>query len=125
MKLTPHQKAEAALTAYGLTLPEATAGLWIPPARQLLVKGKTFCIFGAKGEPLDELTLVVKLPLSAEMVQDLPYVREARGWYKQHRWVTAHFGADDDIAAELELLKAWLLQSWRAIAPKRLVKGFG
>jgi hypothetical protein len=125
MKLTPHQKAEAALTAYGLTLPEATAGLWIPPARQLLVKGKTFCIFGAKGEPLDALTIVVKLPLSAEMVQDLSFVREARGWYKQHHWVTAHFGADDDIAGEVELLKGWLLQSWRAIAPKRLVKGFG
>ncbi|BCW89530.1 hypothetical protein sos41_26960 [Alphaproteobacteria bacterium SO-S41] len=124
-KPTPHQKVEAALTAYGLTFPEATAGLWIPPARQLLVKGKTFCIFGAKNEPLDELTLVLKLPLSAEMVQDLYYVREAKGWYKQHNWVTAHFDPGDDIAAEIDTLKAWLLQSWRAIAPKRLVKGFG
>lgn len=119
---TPHQKAEAALTRHGLAFPEATHGLWIPPARQLLVKGKTFCILGAKGEALDALTLVMKLPRSAEMAQALPFVRESKGWYKQHNWVIAHFGPDDDILAELPTLKAWLLQSWQAIAPKRLVR---
>lgn len=110
--------------AYGLGLPETSAGLWIPPARELLVKGKTFCIFGAKGEPLDALTLVMKLPRSAEMAETLPFVRESKGWHKQHNWVTAHFGADDDILAELPTLKAWLLQSWQAIAPKRLARSF-
>lgn len=119
---TPHEKAEAALTRYGLTLPETKATLWIAPARQLVVRRKTFAIFGARAEPLDALTMVVKLPVSAGMVQDLPYVRESKGWYKQHNWVIAHFGPSDDILAEIDTLKAWLIQSYRAIAPKKLGK---
>ena len=121
-RATPHHKAEAALTRFGLALPETDASLWIPPARQLRVRGKTFCIFGAKGEPLDALTIVVKLPIAAEMVRDLPFVRESKGWYRQHDWVFAHFGADDDIGAEMDTLRAWLIQSYRAVAPKRLAK---
>ena len=34
----------------------------------------------------------------------------------------SHFGPDDDVLAELESLKAWLRQSYVAIAPKRLSK---
>ena len=63
--------------------------------------------------------MIVKLPVSAEMAQTLPFVREPRGWYKQHDWVTAHFGSDDDILAELPTLKGWLKQSYIAVAPKK------
>ena len=62
----------------------------------------------------------MKLPISFEMVQDLPFVRESRGWYRQHNWAIAHFGPDDDILAELPTLKGWLLQSYVAMAPKKL-----
>ena len=79
-----------------------------------------FAIFGDKGQPLDNLTFIVKLPISFEMVQDLPFVLESRGWYRQHQWAVAYFGADDDILAELPTLKAWLKQSYVAMAPKRL-----
>ena len=61
-----------------------------------------------------------KLPISAEIAEGLPFVRPARGWYKQHNWVTAHFGPDDDIVVELPTLKGWLKQSYIAIAPKKL-----
>ena len=118
--MTPHQQAEAELTAYGLTLPGAEAARGWAPTRALDVNKKIFVIFGARAEPLDELTITVKLPISAEMVGDLYYVRESRGWYKQHDWVIAHFGPDDDVLAEFDTLKAWLLQSYVAIAPKRL-----
>ena len=84
-----------------------------------------FAIFGAKAEPLDELTITVKLPISAEMVAALYFVRESRGWYKQHDWVIAHFGPGDDVLAELATLKAWLQQSYVAIAPKKLSKLIG
>lgn len=120
--MTPHQQAELKLTAYGLTLPGAEAFRGWDPTRALDVNRKTFVIFGAKAEPLDELTITVKLPISAEMVSGLYYVRESRGWYKQHDWVISHFGPDDDVLAELETLKAWLRQSYVAIAPKRLSK---
>ena len=108
-KVTPQQGAEAELTVSGLAAPETTAGPgW--------------------GEQPDELTMIVKLPISAGMVQDLYFVRESKGWFKQHNWVIAHFDADDDILAELPTLKGWLTQSYCAVAPKklgRLVRGEG
>ena len=119
---TPHQKAEAALTRYGLTLPETTLQPWMAPMRSLNVRTKSFCLFGEKHQPLDALTVTLKLPISAEMVRDLPFVRESKGWYRQHDWVIAHFGPEDDILAEMDTLKGWMLQSYRAIAPKKLAK---
>ena len=34
----------------------------------------------------------------------------------------AHFGPDDDIAAELPTLRAWMKQSYIAMAPKKLAR---
>lgn len=119
-KRTRHQRAEEELTAYGLTFPEASAGpAWIP-ARGLYVRKKMFCVFGARGEPLDALTIIMKLPISAEMAEELAFVRPAKGWFKQHSWVTAHFGPEDDVLAEMATLKGWLKQSYVAVAPKTL-----
>lgn len=120
--MTPHEQAEAALTAYGLTFPEAEVGPGWNLTRVLRLRGRMFAIFGDKDEPLDALTITVKLPISFEMVQDLYFVRESRGWYRQHQWAIAHFGAGDDILAELPTLKGWLKQSYVAIAPKKLAR---
>ncbi|MFN3511967.1 MAG: hypothetical protein ACK41C_02915 [Phenylobacterium sp.] len=120
MSKTPHQEAEEALTAYGLTLPAATVGPGWAFTRVLRVNNRMFAIFGDKNQPLDQLTVTVKLPISVEMVADLPFVRESRGWYKQHDWVIAHFGPVDDVLAELDTLEAWIRQSYVAIAPKKL-----
>ena len=117
---TPHERAEAALTALGLTFPETIAGAGWQTTRALYVRKKMFAVFGARGEPLDALTIIMKLPISAEMAEELPFVRPARGWWKQHRWVTAHFAAHDDVLAELDTLKGWLKQSYIAVAPKKL-----
>ena len=125
MPLTPHQRAEADLTAYCLTFPETSAGPGWIPTRALYMRKKMFAVFGAKGEPLDALTLIMKLPISAEMAEELPFVRPARGWYKQHNWVSAHFGPDDDVLAELDTLKGWLKQSYVAVAPKKLGRMVG
>jgi hypothetical protein len=120
MPQTPHQKAEAELTKLGLSFPETSAGpAWIP-ARGLYVRKKMFCVFGARGEALDALTIIMKLPISAEMAEELSFVRPAKGWFKQHNWVTAHFDADDDVLAEMETLRGWLKQSYVAVAPKML-----
>ena len=120
MAPTPHQQAEADLTDYGLSLPETDAAPGWTDTRCLRVRGKMFAVFGDKGEADDALTYIVKLPISAEMVVHLDFVREPRGWYKQHNWVVCKFGPQHDIAAELQTLKAWLLQSYVAMAPKRL-----
>jgi predicted DNA-binding protein (MmcQ/YjbR family) len=120
MTQTPHQRAEAELTTYGLTFPETTSGPGWTITRALYVRKKMFAVFGEKGEPLDALTMIMKLQISAEMAEELSFVRPARGWYKQHNWVTAHFDPEDDILAEMETLKGWLKQSYVAVAPKKL-----
>jgi len=117
---TPHERAEADLTAYGLTFPETVAGQGWQTTRALYVRKKMFAVFGAKGEKLDALTLIMKLPISAEMAEELYFVRPARGWYKQHSWIIAHFGPEDDVLAEMATLKGWLKQSYVAVAPKKL-----
>lgn len=122
---TPHQRAEAELTAHGLSFPETVAGPGWQTTRALYVRKKMFCVFGAKGEALDALTLIMKLPTSAAMAEALAFVRPARGWYKQHNWITAHFGPNDDVLAELETLRGWLRQSYIAVAPKSLGKKIG
>ncbi len=120
MSQTPHQRAEAELTAYGLSLPETDVVPGWSVTRYMRVRGKGFTIFGNKGEPRDELTIIVKLPISVEMVADLYFVRASKGWFKQHDWVIAHFDPENDILAELDTLKAWMRQSYVAMAPKRL-----
>lgn len=117
---TPHEQAEAELTAYGLTLPETDAAPGWTVTRCLRVRGKMFAVFGDKGEPLDALTFIVKLPISYEMIQDLPFVRGGSPWYRQNKWAIAHFGPEDDILAELDTLKGWLRQSYVAMAPRAL-----
>lgn len=119
---TPHEQTERQLTEYGLTLPETTARHGWAFTRNLHVRGKLFAIFGNKAQPLDELTIIVKLPISGEMAQGLYFVRESRGWYRQHGWTIAHFGSQDDVLAELETLRSWLRQSYSAQAPKSLAR---
>lgn len=121
----PCRRAEAELLTYGLSLPEtdlAPPGRDLESFRYLRVAGKGFTVLGERDERPDELTLTVKLPISAEMVADLPFVRESTGWYRRHNWVIAHFGPDDDVLAELGTLKAWMLQSYMAVAPRRLAR---
>jgi hypothetical protein len=120
MPATPHERAEAELIAYGLSLPQTETAHGWAMVRNLRVKDRLFAIFGDKAQPRDELTIILKLPISKDMVGELYFIRESRGWYKQHDWVIAHFGPDDDIMAEMDTLKAWLRQSYVAAAPKRL-----
>jgi hypothetical protein len=123
-KRTPHQRAEAELTQYGLSLPETdiAPGWGEGVTRYFRVRGKGFAVFGDKDEASDALTLIFKLPISAEMAQSLPFVRESKGWHKQHNWIIAHFGPEDDILAEMDTLRAWMKQSYIAMAPKKLGK---
>ena len=79
-------------------------------------------MFGDRKEPEGGLSMIMKLSVSAEMVQDLYFVRESKGWFKQHDWVIARFGPDDDIIAEMPTLKAWMTQSFCALAPKKFAR---
>ena len=121
-KFTRHEKAEADLTAYALSFPETDLVSGWGTTRYLRVCMRGFCVFGAKDEPRDALTITVKLPQSAPLARELPFVRLGSDWYQRHDWVIAHFGPADDVAAEYPTLRFWIRQSYRAVAPKRLAR---
>lgn len=118
--MTEPERVEQELSAYALSLPETDKVKGWGLTRYLRVRGKGFAVFGDKNETADSLTLIVKLPITAPMLGDLWFVRESRGWFKQHDWVVAHFGPGEDVRAEVETLRGWIRQSYVAIAPKRL-----
>jgi hypothetical protein len=116
-RLTPHKRSDK-----GLTMPATSAGPGWPPTRALCFRKEMFFVFGDRHDPEGALAMITKLPVSAEMVQDQSFVRESRGWFRQHDWVIARVEPDDDIIAEMPTLKAWMTQSWCAVAPKKFAR---
>jgi predicted DNA-binding protein (MmcQ/YjbR family) len=118
-KGTPLRRAEKDLIAYALTFPEAV--LEHPWGHDAVkVKGKMFATFGGEiGDP-KEMSMTVKLPVSGEMALTLPWVESTGYGLGKSGWVTARVRAAKDI--DLETMKGWIGQSYRAVAPKALVK---
>ena len=80
------------------------------------VKGKSF-LFLASDEGWLKLSL--KLPQSREFALEYPFTTPTEYGLGKAGWVTARFDGDDEIP--MDVLSAWLDESYRAIAPKRLV----
>lgn len=104
--------------AFALGLPEATEAF---PWGELVVKvrGKVFVFLGrsAPGEPFG---FSVKLPLSAHDALALPFAKPTGYGLGRAGWVSLSLPTDD--AVEMAQLQAWILESYRAVAPKRLAK---
>jgi predicted DNA-binding protein (MmcQ/YjbR family) len=111
-----HRKAETALVKFALSYPEAAEEFpW--DERVIKVRGKIFVFLGmVEGG----LRVGVKLPISAEMALTLPYVERMGYGLGKAGWVTARPGLKDK--PDIDLFKGWIDQSYRAVAPKRLVK---
>ncbi|MFI4934844.1 MAG: MmcQ/YjbR family DNA-binding protein [Caulobacterales bacterium] len=111
------KQAEAQLIAFAATMPEAWEDH--PWDHTVLKVGKKVFVFfgGAAGAP-GELSVTVKLPISGEMALTLPYVTGAGHGLWKGGWVNARQRAGDDI--DLETIRAWIVQSYRAVAPKKL-----
>jgi predicted DNA-binding protein (MmcQ/YjbR family) len=119
MAKASHRRAEAALRAYALTFPEAHEDFpW--GERVIKVRGKIF-VFFATGE--GGLRMSVKLPISFEMALTLPFTAPTRYGLGRAKWITARFA--DDEKPPVDLLQGWIEQSYRAVAPKALVKALG
>lgn len=84
------------------------------------VRGKAF-VFMSKDEPA--LSLSVKLPWSAEGALQLPNCEPTHYGLGRSGWVTATFGPK--AKAPLEVLRSWVDESYRAVAPKRVVAQLG
>lgn len=112
------KQAEKKLIAFALTYPEAV--LEHPWGHDAVkVKGKMFATFGGAESP-KEFSMTVKLPVSAEMAVTLSWVEPTGYGLGKSGWVTARLKPGADI--DLETMKGWIEQSYRAVAPKTLVK---
>lgn len=109
---------ELDLREYAMTFPEVTEDFpW--GHRAMKVKGKVFVFLGGEKNP-KELSLSVKLPQSRDMAVDLPFAEPTGYGMGKHGWVTASFTKIADVP--MDLLRAWIEESYRAIAPKKLLK---
>jgi predicted DNA-binding protein (MmcQ/YjbR family) len=113
------QAAFDALRAHALSYPETHED---HPWGETVVKvrGKVFVFFG---RPPEGFGLSVKLPTSAPFAFDLPYCEPTGYGLGKAGWVTARFRSRD--AVPVEMLRRWIDESYRAVAPKRLVAQLG
>lgn len=116
MKTNPAERAEAALRAVALGYPEAYEDHpWGDTVFK--VKGKVFVFLGAAES--GDFGISTKLPLSNAVALMLPFAEPTRYGLGKSGWVSARFGPKDEIP--LDMLSSWIDESYRAVAPKKLV----
>jgi predicted DNA-binding protein (MmcQ/YjbR family) len=106
------------LRRYALSFPGATEDFpW--GERVAKVKGKVFVFLGGDPVPGGPMGLSVKLPESGADALDLPFAKPTGYGLGKSGWVSATFDTKDD--PPVEILKDWIRESYRAVAPKKLV----
>ena len=112
---TEAERAETAMRAFALRYPEAYEEFpW--GERVIKVNKKIFVFLNATA---DGLWMGVKLPWSAEDALGMPFVEPTGYGLGKSGWVTARFSQKQK--PPVDLLCDWIDESYRAIAPKRLV----
>jgi len=106
----------ARLRAFGLRYPEAHLRSPWPGHLDLAVRDKTFAFLSSEGEPF---SISCKLPHSSVIALGLPFVEPTGYGLGKSGWVTARAEAAE--ACPIDVLEAWIDESYRAQAPKRLV----
>src|SRR3954468_1193790 len=104
------------LGEWGLTLPGAPSKSPWEDHDDLAVNDKTFAYLGTG----DAFTLSVKLPYTSEVALDLPYATPTG--YGLGKWGWVSFSPSEGEVPPLEQLKEWVEESYRAQAPRKLVK---
>jgi predicted DNA-binding protein (MmcQ/YjbR family) len=111
---TPFKRAEAELLKFALGYPETCEDRpW--GERVVKVRKKVFVFFHV---PSARLNVTVKLPTSATLALGLPFVKPTGYGLGKSGWVTATFGPKR--RPNLAMLKQWIDESYRAVAPKKL-----
>ena len=114
--------ASRALRRYALELPGAVEDFpW--GERVAKIGGKVFVFLGCDPVRGGTIGLSVKLPISSAEALDLPFTKPTGYGLGKSGWVSATFSEADE--PPVEILKAWILESYRAVAPKRLARGLG
>jgi predicted DNA-binding protein (MmcQ/YjbR family) len=110
------KKVKATLRALALAYPGATEEF--PWGERVVKVNKKVFVFLGRAEG-DELGLSVKLPASKGMALLLPFAAPTGYGLGKAGWVTARFGPKDK--PPLEMLRQWLDESYRAVAPRKLI----
>jgi len=111
-KLTP---AETTLRLYALAFPETTEDFpW--GHRAFKVNKKIFATLVSEKEVT---TLSVKLPRSSKQALKEPFATPTHYGMGKYGWVTCTFDVGDQLP--VKRLQAWIDESYRAVAPKKLV----
>jgi predicted DNA-binding protein (MmcQ/YjbR family) len=88
--------------------------------RAIKVKGKAFLFMGHESGGLG---LSVKLPQSNDAALMMPFATPTGYGLGKSGWVSAEFAKSDK--PPLEMLRQWVDESYRAVAPKKLVEQIG
>ena len=107
----------AELRAFGLTYPGAHSKAPWPGHDDLAVNDKTFAYLAAAGEPF---SLSCKLRYTSEAALELPYATPTGYGLGKSGWVT--FTPAEAEMPSVDRMKEWIDESYRAQAPRRLVK---
>jgi predicted DNA-binding protein (MmcQ/YjbR family) len=108
----------ARLQKFAMSLPGVTEEFpW--GERVAKVKGKVFAFLGKGADPAYPLSFSVKLPVSGDYALSLPFTEPTGYGLGKSGWVTVRFAAND--APPVDMLLAWIEESYRAVAPKKLV----
>jgi predicted DNA-binding protein (MmcQ/YjbR family) len=108
-------RAEAAIAKVAAAYPDVTEDRpW--GHRAFKVRGKTF-LFTASDKT--GLGISVKLPESGVVALELPFAEPTGYGLGKSGWVSARWSKGKDVP--LGLVTEWLAESYRAIAPKKLV----
>ena len=109
------RRAEAAIRNLALGYPGANEEFpWGHSAFK--VGGKTFLFLALEGA---ELSFSAKLPRTGRSALALPYASPTGYGLGKSGWVTARFAAKD--ALPLDAVAEWIDESYRAVAPKRML----
>jgi predicted DNA-binding protein (MmcQ/YjbR family) len=116
----PLTSAETFLRDRALKYPEAVEEFpW--GHRAIKVKGKLFLILAGAdtGGPEGAMRVTVKLPDSNSYALMQRYAEPTGYGLGKSGWVTCTFKPGDEVP--LDLLEEWIEESYRAVAPKKLV----
>ena len=108
-------RCEQSLRKYALGFPGTHEDF--PWGERVIKVGKK--VFAFMGLPGGSLSLSVKLPQSQMVALMLPFTEPTGYGLGKSGWVTARFEAGD--GAPEDLLREWIEESYRAVAPKKLV----
>ncbi len=114
-KTSSARKCEIALRKYALGFPDTWEDF--PWGERVVNVGKKVFVF--MGHSDGRLTLSVKLPESQTVALMLRFTEPTGYGLGQSGWVTARFAANEKPAEDL--LREWIEESYRAVAPKKLV----